>query len=93
MFPGDVHNATVVRVIPASAIGLQAPSGGAALPQQIAHAPMWVRLELEDPSLVTSLPVGATGTGAIYTDKGAPTQLIRRVMIRMDAIINYVSPV
>jgi len=36
--------------------------------------------------------VGATGTGAIYTDKGVPTQIIRRVMVRMDAIIKYSSP-
>jgi multidrug efflux pump subunit AcrA (membrane-fusion protein) len=93
MFPGHVYDAKVLQVIPASATGLQAPSGAAAMPQQIAHAPMWVKLELEDPSVLNGLPVGATGTGAIYTDKGAPTQIIRRVMIRMDAIINYVSPI
>jgi len=92
MFPGRVYNARVVHVVPASALGLQAPTGAAAMPQQIPHAPMWVRLELEDPSGLVGLPVGATGSGAIYTDKGAPTQLIRRVMIRMDAIINYVMP-
>jgi multidrug efflux pump subunit AcrA (membrane-fusion protein) len=93
MFPGRVYNARVVQVMPASALGMQAPSGFAAAPQQVVHAPMWVRLELEDPSVLPGLRVGATGTGAIYTDKGAATQIIRRVMIRMDAIINYLSPV
>jgi multidrug resistance efflux pump len=93
MFPGRVYNARVVQVMPASALGMQAPSGFAGAPQQIIHAPMWVRLELEDPSVLPDLRVGATGTGAIYTDKGAATQIIRRVMIRMDAIINYLSPV
>jgi multidrug resistance efflux pump len=92
MFPGSVYNARVVQVMPASALGMQAPSGFAAAPSQVVHAPMWVRLELDDTSLLPDLRVGATGTGAIYTDKGAPTQIIRRVMVRMDAIINYLSP-
>jgi len=92
MFPGRVYNARVDQVIPASAIGQVAPSGLAAAPQQVVHAPMWVRLELEDPSSLPQLRIGATGTGAIFTDKGAPTQIIRRVILRMDAIINYVSP-
>ena len=93
MYPGRVYNAHVYQVLPASAVGMIAPSGFAAAPQQIVHAPMWVRLELEDASILPGLRVGATGTGAIYTDKGAPTQIIRRVMVRMDAIINYLSPV
>jgi len=92
MYPGVVYNARVVQVIPASASGMQAPSGLAAAPSQVVHAPMWVRLELEDAALLSGLSVGATGTGAIYTDKGIPTQIIRRVMIRMDSIINYLSP-
>ena len=92
MYPGRVYNAQVVRVLPASAPGIQAPSGSAAAPQRIAHAPLWVRLKLQDLSELPKLPAGATGTGAIYTDKGAPTQVIRRIMIRMDAIINYLSP-
>jgi multidrug resistance efflux pump len=92
MFPGNVYNARVVQVMPASVVGMQAPSGFAAAPSQIVHAPMWVRLELDDASLLPDLRVGATGTGAIYTNKGVPTQIIRRVMVRMDAIINYLSP-
>ena len=93
MYPGRVYNARVERVIPASALGTMAPSGFAAAPQEVIHAPMWVRLELEDASILPDLRLGATGTGAIYTEKGAPTQIIRRVMVRMDAIINYLSPV
>jgi len=92
MFPGVVYDARVVHVIPASALGMAAPSGLAAAPSQVVHAPMWVRLKLDDAALLSDLSVGATGTGAIYTDKGVPTQIIRRVMVRMDAIINYISP-
>ncbi|MEA1889176.1 MAG: efflux RND transporter periplasmic adaptor subunit [Pseudomonadota bacterium] len=92
MFPGKVYTARVVRVMPASAMGIAAPSGLAAAASQVVHAPMWVRLEMNDESLPAGLAVGATGTGAIYTDKGAATQVIRRVMVRMEAIINYLSP-
>ena len=92
MFPGKIYTARVVRVMPASAMGIAAPSGLAAAASQVVHAPMWVRLEMTDESLPPGLRVGATGTGAIYTDKGAPTQIIRRVMVRMEAIINYLSP-
>lgn len=92
MFPGKVYSARVVRVMPASAMGISAPSGLAAASSQVVHAPMWVRLEMNDESLPPGLRVGASGTGAIYTDQGAPTQIIRRVMVRMEAIINYLSP-
>ena len=92
MFPGSVYNARVVQVMPASVLGMQGPSGFAAAPWQVVHPPMWVRLELEDASLLPGWRVGATGTGAIYTDKGVPTQIIRRVMVRMNAIVNYLSP-
>ena len=92
MFPGSVYNARVVQVMPASPLGIQAPSGFAAAPAKVVHAPMWVRLELDDASLLPGLRAGATGTAAIYTDKGAATQIIRRVMVRMDAIINYLLP-
>ena len=78
--------------MPASALGVQAPSGFVAAPSQVVHAPMWVRLEPDDASLLPGLSVGATGTGAIYTTKGEATQIIRRLMVRMDAIINYLSP-
>ena len=92
MFPGKVYSARVVRVMPASAMGIAAPSGLAAAASQVVHAPMWVRLEMNDESLPPGLRVGASGTGAIYSDQGVPTQIIRRVMVRMEAIINYLSP-
>jgi len=92
MFPGEVFNAVVEQVIPASAIGVRAPSGVAAAPTAVQHAPMLVRLRLADDSPLPALRVGATGTGAIYTEKGVSTQIIRRVMVRMDAIMNYLTP-
>jgi hypothetical protein len=38
------------------------------------------------------LPVGATGTVAIYTGTGAPTHVIRKVVLRLEAIKNYIVP-
>lgn len=38
------------------------------------------------------LPGGAFGTGAIYTDSVKITHIIRKVMIRMTAWLNYIVP-
>ena len=38
------------------------------------------------------LPAGATGTAAIYTEAVKPTHVIRKVLLRQIAILNYVNP-
>lgn len=38
------------------------------------------------------LPAGATGTAAIFTDHVKVAHIIRRVMLRMTAILSYVNP-
>jgi len=38
-----------------------------------------------DDAVARRLPLGAVGTAAIYTGVGAPTYIIRRVMMRMEA--------
>lgn len=58
----------------------------------IASSPFVVRVGLEDPALARSLPAGAAGTAAIYTDHVKVSHLIRRVLLRQIAILNYVSP-
>ena len=35
-------------------------------------------------------PVGAGGEAAVYTEYGKPTHVIRKVMVRMTAWMNYV---
>jgi multidrug resistance efflux pump len=92
MYPGRIFEAKVLHVQPASATGLGAPTGLAAGPQQVPHAPMWVRLELGEQAEALNLPVGATGTAAVYTDKGAPTHIIRRVVLRQEGIMNFILP-
>ncbi len=39
--------------------------------------------------MAVDLPGGAVGTAAIYTDQAKFTHVIRRVMMRMQAWINY----
>ena len=38
------------------------------------------------------LPAGSTGTGAIFTDAVKMTHIIRKVLLRQIAILNYVDP-
>jgi hypothetical protein len=38
------------------------------------------------------LPAGSTGLAAIFTDHVAITHVIRRVVLRQTAILNYVNP-
>lgn len=92
MYPGEVFTATVEAVTPGSSLGQFGPSG--ILPSAIneVHGPMFVRLILDATAVAEPLPAGATGEVAIYTDKGSPVHVIRKVMIRMTAIMNYINP-
>jgi hypothetical protein len=55
-------------------------------------APFVVRVKLDDQQLADSLPAGTAGTAAIYTDHVRPTHIIRKVLLRQVAILNYVNP-
>ena len=92
MYLGKVYNATVESIAPGSAQGQVAPSGLllSAVPE--VHGPLFVRLKLDDEAFANSLPAGVTGDVAIYSPKGKPAQIIRKVIIRMTAIKNYIVP-
>jgi hypothetical protein len=49
-------------------------------------------LKLDDDDVLKKLPAGSTGTGAIFTDAVKPTHIIRKVLLRQLAILNYVNP-
>jgi multidrug resistance efflux pump len=96
MFPGRIVEASVNRIIYSSSSGQLVASGQLATDGfsgfQYAE-PYAVVLDLQDESLKTAaLPGGASGSAAIYTDSMAATHIIRRVMIRMDAWMNYIIP-
>jgi RND family efflux transporter MFP subunit len=90
--PGKVYNGHVVALLPATALGQGQASGTAVQPINIQAAPFAVRVKFDDPSIAARLPAGTTGEAAIYTDSVKLTHIIRRVMIRMSAYLDYVIP-
>jgi multidrug resistance efflux pump len=95
MFPGQTINATVIKVVDVNTAAQLQPSG--VLPRVPTQAdpvePFAVILELDDTSVDIGLvPGGAAGTAAIYTDSVAATHIIRKVMVRMEAWMNYIKP-
>ena len=96
LFPGKVLSATVDGVAYVTPAGQVQPSGvvPAAPTRSQPAVPYGVRLKLsEDVKIdVSRLPGGAIGSAAIYTEHTRATHVIRRVMIRMQAWMNYVVP-
>lgn len=91
--PGVVFEARVVSSVKVSAAGQVAPSGFAFEAIPSAPGPMFVRLEIADPAFAADLPAGSTGQVAIYTERMQMTHVIRKVMMRMQAWLNYIVPV
>ena len=90
--PGRVYAAEVVYLLPATAQGQLQVTGTAAQPLNPTPGPFFVRLKLIDPEVEASLIPGSVGSVAIYTSKVEVAHVIRRVMIRLDAIRNYIDP-
>ena len=84
-----VFEAEVDRVIEALPTGQAEPTGTAQAPRQLAPLPYYVRLRLKED---VDLPVGAVGAAGIYTSNFKTVQVIRRVMMHMEAWKNYVVP-
>jgi hypothetical protein len=51
-----------------------------------------VRVKLDDEDISKQLPAGSTGTAAIFTEAVKATHVIRKVLLRQLAILNYVNP-
>lgn len=93
--PGKIYQATTEYVVPMNASGQLPPSG--TMPSLASHLGpnelVGVLLQLKDlPPDMAILPGGSDGTAAIYTQSAQITHVIRRVMIRMDAWLNYLRP-
>ncbi len=90
-YPGQVFKARVQSIVWAQGQG-QLPLGGQ-VPQTGAHAPepgrFAVKLELEEKHRDLFLAAGAVGNGAIYTEHLKPVHLVRRVVLRVSSIMNY----
>jgi RND family efflux transporter MFP subunit len=91
-FPGEVFSGRVETVLQAIASGQTQVGGLAVAPTEIQSAPFVARIKLDDQDVARRLPAGSTGLAAIFTDHVKTAHLIRRVVLRQTAIINYVNP-
>lgn len=100
LLPGKILKAKVIDIAYMTPQGQIQPSGlvPPAPTGQQPPQPYGVQLELEETEEIknvlrlSNIPGGALGTAAIYTNSVKMTHIIRKVMIRMDAWMNYVIP-
>jgi RND family efflux transporter MFP subunit len=90
--PGHVFTGKVEGILQAIATGQAQTSGTAVAPREIEPAPFVVKVKLDNDEFAKRLPAGATGTAAIFTDHVKASHVIRRVLLRQVAILNYVNP-
>jgi multidrug resistance efflux pump len=90
--PGRIFTGHVETVLQAVSTGQVQPSGLAVTPNQIEAAPFVVRIKLDDAGVLKRLPAGSAGEAAIFTGHVTASHVVRRVMLRMTAILNYVNP-
>jgi multidrug resistance efflux pump len=90
--PGRIYSGKVVSVLRALSTGQVQTSGVAVTPRALQAAPFAVRLKLDDDRLADSLPAGSVGDAAIFTDHVTAAHIIRKVLLRQIAILNYVVP-
>jgi multidrug resistance efflux pump len=93
LYPGKIFGATVFSIAYMTPQGQVQPSGLVPMAPTAGQlpAPYGVRLELDE-ELRELVPGGAVGSAAIYTDSVKATHLIRRIMMRMQAWLNYIVP-
>jgi multidrug resistance efflux pump len=91
-FPGKVFSGRVEAVLQAISTGQAPTTGLAAMPAQIEAAPFIVRLRLDDKDVTPRLPAGTTAVAAVFTDRVTASHVIRKVLLRQTAILNYVNP-
>ncbi|AXI45392.1 hypothetical protein C1J03_04670 [Sulfitobacter sp. SK012] len=90
--PGKLIFGTVDRVIPAVSGGQAQVSGSIAAAVNVTSEPFLIRINSNNPDDAVFMVPGAVGTVAIYTEKVGATHVIRKVMMRMTAILNYLNP-
>jgi hypothetical protein len=64
----------------------------AVAPKEVVSLPFVVRIRLDDADFARSLPAGSTGDAAIFTEHVKLAHVIRKVLLRQIAILNYVNP-
>ena len=67
-------------------------SGLAVATKAVQAVPFVVRVALDDAEFAKRLPAGSTGEAAIFTEHVRPAHVVRKVLLRQLAILNYVNP-
>ena len=90
--PGETFSGRVSRVI---ALGSEAQLNASGQLPSFTGEPVndrWgVLVELEDREVARSIPQGAGGTVAVYTQAGKPVHVISKVALRMNAWLGYLT--
>jgi len=95
LYPGKTLKATVDSIVLMSAEGQLNPSGEVPEQPGTQRPPGQYAVILKTQNaadLPLGIPGGAIGTAAIYTESARATQVIRKVMVRMQAWMNYIIP-
>ena len=93
-YPGRIIKCTVDSVMWATAQG-QLPIGGASTSAGVAPIPpdsLAVRLLVDEKDKDLFLASGAHGMGAIYTDSGHMIHILRKVIVRVGAKLDWLIP-
>lgn len=86
VFPGKIHT-----VFPLSQGGQAMVAGSLPMAGNIVPEPIFVRIELEDPEVLNTMPAGSVGNVAIFVDTLKLSHGIRKVTLRLGSILNYVD--
>jgi RND family efflux transporter MFP subunit len=90
--PGVIYIGKVESVLQAISTGQTQTSGLAVTPKGVQSMPFVVRVKLDDEDISKRLPAGSAGTAAIFTEAVKVTHIMRKVLLRQLAILNYVNP-
>lgn len=90
--PGELVTGTVDTIFDVSSQGQAQVTGTVFQAGQIVSEPFIVTIVPDDPALLDTIPPGAAGVAAIYTEAAGATHVIRKVIVRMNSILNYIRP-
>ncbi len=90
--PGEIVTGKVETIIDMASQGQAVVSGTLSAAGSIRAEPFFVRIALDDMEGADLLLPGVAGTATIYTSNVAATHIIRKVMIRMEGILNFLNP-
>ena len=89
--PGAVFSARVGAIIPATGSGALSPDGSLDTTASLTDSDLvLVRIEVDDERFdQATVPVGTGGTVGVYTDGAKAIRIIRKVVLRIQAWLNY----